>query len=138
MDLSKFIKENPENLTQLIKDNLDEKETMVISYRYGLVDGKNHDVAETAMYTGVSEARANSIEYFALKKLETAMSEGSDQRSIDEVGFSVRTYHALKFARINKVSDLVNLTMPELEKIRGIGEKSKQEILEKLREFYST
>ena len=51
---------------------------------------------------------------------------------IEDLDFSVRTYNCLKRAQINTVGDLVARTMDEMIKVRNLGKKSLEEIIEKL------
>lgn len=52
--------------------------------------------------------------------------------SIDELELSVRSYNCLKRAGINTVGELCSKTMDDLMKVRNMGRKSLDEILEKL------
>ncbi len=52
--------------------------------------------------------------------------------SISSLDLSVRSYNSLKRAGYNKLSDLSNLTLSELENIKNLGKKSVTEIIEKL------
>jgi DNA-directed RNA polymerase subunit alpha len=54
---------------------------------------------------------------------------------IEDFEFSVRTYNCLKRAQINTVGDLVAKTMDEMIKVRNLGKKSLEEIIEKLDEM---
>ena len=51
---------------------------------------------------------------------------------IEDLDFSVRTYNCLKRAQINTVGDLVARSMDEMIKVRNLGKKSLEEIIEKL------
>ena len=53
-------------------------------------------------------------------------------KSIDELELSVRSYNCLKRAGINTVEDLCTKTMDDLMKVRNMGRKSLDEILNKL------
>ncbi len=55
-------------------------------------------------------------------------------RSIEELGLSVRSFNCLKRAGIDTVGELVAYTPDEMLKIRNLGEKSLQEVQEKLDE----
>jgi DNA-directed RNA polymerase subunit alpha len=52
---------------------------------------------------------------------------------IEILELSTRSYNCLKDAKINKISDLVSKTEEELKTIRNLGEKSLDEIKEKLK-----
>ena len=55
--------------------------------------------------------------------------------TIDELELSVRSYNCLKRANINTVADLCNKTEEEMMKVRNLGRKSLEEVLEKLNEL---
>ena len=54
---------------------------------------------------------------------------------IEDMDFSVRTYNCLKRAQINTVGDLVARSMDEMIKVRNLGKKSLEEIIEKLEDM---
>lgn len=54
---------------------------------------------------------------------------------IEELDLTVRSFNCLKKAGIEEVSQLAKLSMPELLKIRNLGRKSLDEILEKMKEL---
>lgn len=54
---------------------------------------------------------------------------------IDELDLSIRSYNALRRAKIVKISDLVKLTEYELSNITGLGNKCAREIINKLKAF---
>ena len=53
-------------------------------------------------------------------------------KSIDELELSVRSYNCLKRAGINTVEDLCAKSRDDLMKVRNMGRKSLDEILNKL------
>jgi DNA-directed RNA polymerase subunit alpha len=55
--------------------------------------------------------------------------------SIEELDLSVRSYNCLKRAGINTVDDLASRTEEDMMKVRNLGRKSKEEILQKLAEL---
>ncbi len=57
------------------------------------------------------------------------------EMSIDELELSVRSYNCLKRAGINTVEELCNKTPEEMMKVRNLGRKSLEEVLEKLKEL---
>lgn len=65
--------------------------------------------------------------------------EGKKERvlelSIEELDLSVRSYNCLKRAGINSVEDLVNKTEEDMMKVRNLGRKSLEEVLNKLAEL---
>lgn len=57
------------------------------------------------------------------------------EMSIDELELSVRSYNCLKRAGINTVEELTNKTPEEMMKVRNLGRKSLEEVLQKLKEL---
>jgi DNA-directed RNA polymerase, alpha subunit, bacterial and chloroplast-type len=57
------------------------------------------------------------------------------EMNIDELELSVRSYNCLKRANINTVEELCNKTSEDMMKVRNLGRKSLEEVLEKLREL---
>jgi len=55
--------------------------------------------------------------------------------SIDDLELSVRSFNCLKRAGINNVEELTNKTPDEMMKVRNLGKKSLDEVLEKLKEL---
>ncbi len=55
--------------------------------------------------------------------------------NIDELELSVRSFNCLKRAGINTVEELCNKTSDEMMKVRNLGKKSLDEVLEKLKEL---
>jgi DNA-directed RNA polymerase subunit alpha len=54
------------------------------------------------------------------------------EMTIEELDLSVRSYNCLKRAGINTVEDLTNRTEEEMMKVRNLGRKSLEEVLQKL------
>lgn len=52
--------------------------------------------------------------------------------TIDELDLSVRSYNCLKRANINTVEDLISKTEDEMMKVRNLGRKSLEEVINKL------
>ena len=57
------------------------------------------------------------------------------EMSIDELELSVRSFNCLKRAGINTVEELTSKTSEDMMKVRNLGRKSLEEVLEKLREL---
>lgn len=57
------------------------------------------------------------------------------EMSIEELDLSVRSYNCLKRAGINTVEDLANKTEEEMMKVRNLGRKSLEEVLNKMLEL---
>ena len=58
-----------------------------------------------------------------------------DQRTVEELNLSVRSYNCLKREGINSVGDLVTKSEAELMDIRNFGQKSIDEVKAKLEEL---
>ena len=52
--------------------------------------------------------------------------------TIEELDLSVRSYNCLKRAGINTVEDLANKTEEDMIKVRNLGRKSLEEVMNKL------
>lgn len=57
------------------------------------------------------------------------------EMNIDELELSVRSYNCLKRAGINTVEELTNRTPEDMMKVRNLGRKSLEEVLNKLKEL---
>ena len=57
------------------------------------------------------------------------------EMNIDELELSVRSYNCLKRAGINTVAELCNRTSEDMMKVRNLGRKSLEEVLQKLQEL---
>lgn len=72
------------------------------------------------------------------KNVEVMVEKEEDKKekvlemSIEELDLSVRSYNCLKRAGINTVEDLTNRTEEEMMKVRNLGRKSLEEVLNKL------
>jgi len=63
----------------------------------------------------------------------TALSIG-----LEELDFSVRTFNCLRRAGKNTLGEIADMTMEELLKVRNLGRKSPQEVVNKLAEYGMT
>lgn len=71
----------------------------------------------------------------AEKKVEEEKKDNLADMSVDELCLSVRSQNCLHRANINNVSELCNKTMDEMCKVRNLGRKSLDEIVNKLKEL---
>lgn len=76
----------------------------------------------------------SSVESFAEDEEGEAHDEVLDI-AIEDMDFSVRTYNCLKRAGINVIGDLTTRTEEEMMKVRNLGKKSLEEVLNKLDEL---
>lgn len=77
-------------------------------------------------------------------KVNPAMLHGNDEnvvvdttldKLIEDMDFSVRTYNCLKRAGINVIGDLVARSEDDMMKVRNLGKKSLEEVIEKLEDM---
>ena len=54
------------------------------------------------------------------------------EMTIEELDLSVRSFNCLKRAGINTVEDLINKSEDEMMKVRNLGKKSLEEVIQKL------
>ena len=54
------------------------------------------------------------------------------EMTIEELDLSVRSFNCLKRAGINTVEDLINKTEEDMMKVRNLGRKSLEEVINKL------
>ena len=66
-----------------------------------------------------------------VEKQETGGSKILDL-TIEELDLSVRSFNCLKRANINTVEDLISKTEDEMMKVRNLGRKSLEEVINKL------
>ena len=59
-------------------------------------------------------------------------SENKLEMTIEDLDLSVRSFNCLKRAGIHTVEDLVNKTEAEMMKVRNLGRKSFEEVMQKL------
>ena len=88
----------------------------------------------------VQELQDASLTAEQLRALVAQLRELEEQKqtltlNIDELELSVRSYNCLKRAGINTVEELTNKTPDEMMKVRNLGKKSLDEVLEKLKEL---
>ena len=75
------------------------------------------------------------------RKVEVMSEKKSDEKekvlemNIDELELSVRSYNCLKRAGINTVEELISKSPEDMMKVRNLGKKSLDEVLEKLKEL---
>lgn len=63
--------------------------------------------------------------------------EGNEllETAIEDMDFSVRTYNCLKRAAINVIGDLVTRSEEDMMKVRNLGKKSLEEVIQKLEDM---
>lgn len=84
-----------------------------------------------------AEAMPEAIEAASSEKSELAPPLPPDERPIEDLNLSVRSFNALMQAKIDTVQKLLDLTPQELKEIRNLGAKSLEE-LEAVRKNYTS
>ncbi len=82
-----------------------------------------------ALFTDLSETMGNRST--VVEKAE-AQRDKVMEMTIDDMDLSVRSYNCLKRANINTVEDLISKTEEEMMKVRNLGRKSLEEVINKL------
>jgi DNA-directed RNA polymerase subunit alpha len=72
-----------------------------------------------------------SVGSTVVEKVE-AVKDKIMEMTIEELDLSVRSFNCLKRANINTVEDLVSKTQEEMIKVRNLGRKSLEEVIQKL------
>jgi DNA-directed RNA polymerase subunit alpha len=85
-----------------------------------------------SLFINLSES-ASKVEVMSEKKSDEK--EKVLEMNIDELELSVRSYNCLKRAGINTVEELINKSPEDMMKVRNLGKKSLDEVLEKLKEL---
>ena len=85
-----------------------------------------------SLFIDLSES-ARKVEVMSEKKNDEK--EKVLEMNIDELELSVRSYNCLKRAGINTVEELINKSPEDMMKVRNLGKKSLDEVLEKLKEL---
>ena len=81
------------------------------------------------LFTDLSETMGNKST--VVEKAE-AQRDKVMEMTIDDMDLSVRSYNCLKRANINTVEDLISKTEEEMMKVRNLGRKSLEEVINKL------
>ena len=81
------------------------------------------------LFTDLSETMGSK--YTVVEKAETQRDKVLEL-TIEELDLSVRSFNCLKRANINTVEDLISKTDDEMMKVRNLGRKSLEEVINKL------
>ena len=84
------------------------------------------------MFIDLSEiAKTMSI----MSQKELSMKDKLLETPIEDLEFSVRSYNCLKRAGIHTVADIVNKSEQDMIKVRNLGKKSLDEVINKVKEL---
>mgnify|MGYP002750045914 FL=1 len=103
---------------------------MPVSYTVELL--KIHVNPFTNIGNNMSKFRGNEDETAAMS---TETENNIEDMKIEELDFTVRSYNCLKKAGVNTISDLTSMSYIELLKIKNLGRKSLNEIIDKMKEL---
>ena len=78
----------------------------------------------------------NAINAEIMVEREETMKEKVLEMTIEELDLSVRSFNCLKRAGIDTVEDLVNKTQEDMIKVRNLGKKSLEEVIQKLESLH--
>ncbi|MDR2361069.1 MAG: DNA-directed RNA polymerase subunit alpha [Oscillospiraceae bacterium] len=82
-----------------------------------------------ALFTDLSESKMRKI---VVPERSEPVNDALMNMTIEELDLSVRSFNCLKRANINTVEDLVKRTEDEMIKVRNLGRKSLEEVVNKL------
>ncbi len=117
------------NMTDFDKLTIEVWTNRTISARDAISLGAKILCDHIALFTNLSEtvgSRATVVE-----KAETQRDKVLEM-TIEEMDLSVRSFNCLKRANINTVEDLISKTEDEMIKVRNLGRKSLEEVINKL------
>ena len=84
------------------------------------------------MFIDLSEIAKNMS---IMSQKEMSMRDKMLETSIEDLEFSVRSYNCLKRAGIHTVADIVNKSEQDMIKVRNLGKKSLDEVINKIKEL---
>ena len=142
-------------------NSLTKKERTILVLRFGLDYGTPRALEEVGKMFGVTRERIRQLEAKALRKMRTPsrlcklpalfgfippMAPAKDlgiyrsrngrmdsHSKIEDLGLTVRAYSCLKrFAHINTIDDILNYPKEDWPKIRNLGRKALEEVVEKM------
>ena len=84
------------------------------------------------LFVDLSE-ETSGVEIMVVK--DTDSNKQTLEMTVEELDLSVRSFNCLKRANIHKVGDLIEKTEEEMMKVRNLGKKSLDEVVQKLAQF---
>ena len=100
-----------------------------ISARDAVSLGARILVDHFTLFTDLSETMGSKA---TVVERETTQRDKVLELTIEELDLSVRSFNCLKRANINTVEDLISKTEDEMMKVRNLGRKSLEEVINKL------
>lgn len=117
------------NMTDFDKLTIEVWTNKTISARDAISLGAKILCDHIALFTNLSENVGKSST--VVEKAETQRDKVLEM-TIEEMDLSVRSFNCLKRANINTVEDLISKTESEMMKVRNLGRKSLEEVINKL------
>ncbi|HHU06306.1 MAG TPA: DNA-directed RNA polymerase subunit alpha [Clostridiales bacterium] len=117
------------NMTDFDKLTIEVWTNKTISARDAISLGAKILCDHIALFTNLSENVGKSST--VVEKAETQRDKILEM-TIEEMDLSVRSFNCLKRANINTVEDLISKTESEMMKVRNLGRKSLEEVVNKL------
>ena len=117
------------NMTDFDKLTLEVWTDSTISARDAVSLGAKILCDHFALFTDLSETVGSKST--VVEKAETQRDKVLEL-TIEELDLSVRSFNCLKRANINTVEDLISKTEDEMMKVRNLGRKSLEEVINKL------
>ena len=87
-------------------------------------------IEQFELFTHFDEEK--EVKYVPVEKDTSGKTEKILDMNIEDLDLSVRSYNCLKRASVNTVGDLVEKTEDEMMKVRNLGRKSLEEVIQKL------
>lgn len=87
-------------------------------------------IEQFELFTNFDEER--EVRHVVVEKDVSGKSEKILEMNIEDLDLSVRSYNCLKRASVNTVGDLTEKTEDEMMKVRNLGRKSLEEVIQKL------
>ena len=85
------------------------------------------------LFTGLTEQKTETDPIFG--GVQPTETENFKDKTIDELELSVRSYNCLKRAGIGTIGELCDRSEEDMKKIRNLGKKSLEEIMQKIKEL---
>ena len=87
-------------------------------------------IDQFSLFVNLDEER--EIKHVVVEKDLSSKTEKILEMNIEDLDLSVRSYNCLKRASVNTVGDLADKTVEEMMKVRNLGRKSLEEVIQKL------
>ena len=87
-------------------------------------------IEQFELFTNFDEEK--EVKHVVVEKDVSGKSEKILEMNIEDLDLSVRSYNCLKRASVNTVGDLTEKTEDEMMKVRNLGRKSLEEVIQKL------